>query len=130
MTREEIKKMYLESNKEYSDTKYIYWLEGKLIEAFNKEQSLKQCYNDIYSLGAALLRKYRNNPSITPMVLLDIWDDKRRVIDKLYKSVSESDEHDVTNYVAVCHNCDKKYTDTDREHGMCHRCHEEIIETD
>ena len=30
--------------------------------------------------------------------------------------------------VSHCYDCDKLYNDIDREHGMCHKCWQTIIE--
>lgn len=40
----------------------------------------------------------------------------------------EQDQALILHNVSYCYECNKPYDDKDREHGMCHKCWQPIIE--
>mgnify|MGYP003629690045 CR=1 FL=1 len=43
-------------------------------------------------------------------------------------NIIELVKNDLLHNVSNCYDCNKPYTDEDKEHGMCHKCSQPIIE--
>lgn len=86
---------------------------------------------DIFEKAQKALRKYISENK--DKVRQDLEEMRKRsensgdvTVDEYIELVRNLNLHNVS--VSVCYNCGKNHTDTDKEHGMCHKCHEPIIE--